>query len=1351
MTALSAQILRLVCALALLPIALLMPAENQKTRLAPIYDPTSHKANVIARPRTMAGTPSAATTNGSSCTLITFEGLADTAPIPDFYGIGLPDWLSIIEQSAGGTGNFANEPSPVTIAFWLNGNPTSQTINIPNGASQISLYYSSAYNITLTAYDAKGNELSSISGPANFDTATGVYDMWSQLSITAPSGTPMTSLSVTGYANYTGVDNLNVCQSAHIASVEITQAIQQYQALSDLKTSLQTNHEPPVPIIAGKPAVLRVYFDAVQSVNNVTVHLTGVTDQTRNLALQPNCTPQNQRAHAGGCQSMDFYFTPPSGSWTATLDVIDTTGNVLEEEALPVTSRSTDSLRLRGVSVCDALDAAGNWLCANAADLLARTGLITRIAPTSQVTADVTSHIVQRDIVASVNACASRDSNCWWNDTVHDISGLYGLFDTVGDFLVGRRTTYFGMIRPAPTDGTRDPLEGTGGIAAGIPSHGAMGRTSALRFHSNTETNVEVVGHETGHTLGLRHTNTINPSNIAAPPGCYNLAADGATDWTYPSGAAGSNANTNNIQSTAVAGAPTYEVGFDVTGRAPIDPASNYELMSYCSPRWISPQRYKTMIATLNGGAVTSPSARPAIQAKPLPQASSSPQPFWKVSGTIQNSTATFDPLFEWTTVGDVSTGAGTYSLQEQDSSGTVLFQRQFTPESAVTETSGPELNGSPAFSQMIPVTANAAAIVLIGPANTELGRITLGGTAPTVTITAPGAGFNATGTQTVSWTVQGAAKYTSMVLYSADNGSSWSQIGKVTNASSLPVNFDNLPGTTQAVIQVLVSDGVNTGSATSPTFTVPRKAPGAARIDSPVNNFAQPAADPIILSGSVYDVDDGVLSGSALQWSSNLQGNLGTGSPLTVTLEPGQHTITLTGTDSDRNTLTATTTVIMGGQPPIVAIQGTALNSAPTTCEFATISASPGANAGAPLSLVQYSVDGGVSYTTIPLGSLPYGFLVPGSGFLHLVARAYDISGQSNAQDVTFFIQSECTLQTQTITFNPLGNVTFGTPPITLSASASSGLSVSYSATGPATVAGSTLTITGVGTVTVTAMQAGNSSYAPASWVSHSFVVSQGTPSINWPTPSPILNGTTLSGVLNATAAVGQTQVPGAFAYTAQPSGGAAVPVTATTVLATGTYTLTANFTPTDAIDYLGATASVMLTVEDFSITSNSQGQTVKAGASATYTLAVAPVGGSTIPASISFSASGLPPGGTASFSPSTVASGSSSTSVTMTVQTAATSGLMHRLPLFNAGSGSVALCVLLIPLWRRGRKLNQQWIRMVVLAVLMLVGILTAGSVVSCGGGGGTTPQPQSYTLTVTASAGGVSHTTTVSLTVQ
>jgi hypothetical protein len=55
------------------------------------------------------------------------------------------------------------------------------------------------------------------------------------------------------------------------------------------------------------------------------------------------------------------------------------------------------------------------------------------------------------------------------------------------------------------------------------------------------------------------------------------------------------------------------------------------------------------------------------------------------------------------------------------------------------------------------------------------------------------------------------------------------------------------------------------------------------------------------------------------------------------------------------------------------------------------------------------------------------------------------------------------------------------------LTASASSGLPVTYSVSGPATVNGSTLTVTGPGAVTVTASQAGNVDYAAATSVAQS------------------------------------------------------------------------------------------------------------------------------------------------------------------------------------------------------------------------------------------------------------------------
>jgi hypothetical protein len=78
-----------------------------------------------------------------------------------------------------------------------------------------------------------------------------------------------------------------------------------------------------------------------------------------------------------------------------------------------------------------------------------------------------------------------------------------------------------------------------------------------------------------------------------------------------------------------------------------------------------------------------------------------------------------------------------------------------------------------------------------------------------------------------------------------------------------------------------------------------------------------------------------------------------------------------------------------------------------------------------------------------------------------------------------------------QTITFDPLATRTYGEAPFAVSATASSGLPVTFSiVSGPATIAGDTITLTGAGAVTVRASQAGNSNFNPAPDVDQSFTV---------------------------------------------------------------------------------------------------------------------------------------------------------------------------------------------------------------------------------------------------------------------
>jgi subtilisin len=154
-----------------------------------------------------------------------------------------------------------------------------------------------------------------------------------------------------------------------------------------------------------------------------------------------------------------------------------------------------------------------------------------------------------------------------------------------------------------------------------------------------------------------------------------------------------------------------------------------------------------------------------------------------------------------------------------------------------------------------------------------------------------------------------------------------------------------------------------------------------------------------------------------------------------------------------------------------------------------------------------------------------------------------------------------------QSINFGTLSARTYGFAPFTVSATASSGLPVSFTASGACTVTGTTVTITGAGTCTITASQGGGASWNPAPSVERSFTIARATPVITWADPAAITYGTALSATqLDATASS-----PGTFAYS--PDLG--------TVLDAGSRTLGVAFTPTDTANYTGASTTVLITVD--------------------------------------------------------------------------------------------------------------------------------------------------------------------------
>jgi hypothetical protein len=144
----------------------------------------------------------------------------------------------------------------------------------------------------------------------------------------------------------------------------------------------------------------------------------------------------------------------------------------------------------------------------------------------------------------------------------------------------------------------------------------------------------------------------------------------------------------------------------------------------------------------------------------------------------------------------------------------------------------------------------------------------------------------------------------------------------------------------------------------------------------------------------------------------------------------------------------------------------------------------------------------------------------------------------------------------TQTITFPTIPSTTLVTGSVTLTATASSGLPVSYTSATPTicTVSGSAVTLVAVGNCGIVANQAGNSNYGAATAVGRNFAVTLATQTITFPTvpATPLGTGTV---ALTATASSGL-----AVSYTSTTPTVCTVSGSTVTLVATGTCGIVAN-----------------------------------------------------------------------------------------------------------------------------------------------------------------------------------------------
>jgi hypothetical protein len=308
--------------------------------------------------------------------------------------------------------------------------------------------------------------------------------------------------------------------------------------------------------------------------------------------------------------------------------------------------------------------------------------------------------------------------------------------------------------------------------------------------------------------------------------------------------------------------------------------------MTYCSPGWISPYTFEGIFAAM-------PMPTPP-RALPQQTADGSSQPYLVVSGLIgEDGQVLFNPVHRLNLPpgNDDVPGNGAYRIELRDNTGRLLSSHAFDLEHHLS-----------VFYQTIPEPEGVTHIALFHE-DQVLGRLTASTNAPEVTLLEPGGGQTLSGNVMVRWAAADADgdDLTFALQYSPDGGDTWGPIVHGLTETTYSFDAQGLAGSEQGLLKVVASDGFHSTADTSNGMVeVPHHAPQVT-ILHPADGARFTPNQVLILQGQGLDKEDGELAAGQLLWSSDRDGELGSGRELAPQgISEGWHTITLTVTDSD-------------------------------------------------------------------------------------------------------------------------------------------------------------------------------------------------------------------------------------------------------------------------------------------------------------------------------------------------------------------------------------------------------------------------------------------------------------------
>ena len=402
-------------------------------------------------------------------------------------------------------------------------------------------------------------------------------------------------------------------------------------------------------------------------------------------------------------------------------------------------------------------------------------------------------------------------------------------------------------------------------------------------------------GHEIGHMYGREHVG-IGDSCDSTPTGVD-------PNYPYPDG---------------LISKGNQHFGFDVGDSSnSITPSVKHpnnwtDVMSYRCRQWVSDYTYNGILSNLVSSgpsmALINANSSNLTQLTPIAternltlfvlgnlninKSTVELKPFTLLPASLSTSKMTLRPI------------NGSFSIDLLGSNGNLLARYPFEPKNYTDRLSGEDQLAS--IAELVPYVPGVKQIA-VSKDSKMLASRNVSANTPDIQLTSPKGGetFGPNENLTLKWNSSDADndKLTYSLLYSIDDGRQWQTIITGINGSTYTVSLTDLPGSDRALFRVIASDGVNTAVFDSDrTFRVESKAPQV-HIISPEDSSRLSTGQNITFTGEAFDLEDGLLDGRSLRWSSDKQGNLGFGRSISVDgLSPGLHEITLSAMDTIGN-----------------------------------------------------------------------------------------------------------------------------------------------------------------------------------------------------------------------------------------------------------------------------------------------------------------------------------------------------------------------------------------------------------------------------------------------------------------